>query len=96
MHLFLGKLKSRWEGPAIVQHVHPSGAVKVKLGRNHFSVNGQRLKPYIDEAIEPAPEESIELIDVDNVVLQRNLGSKSSVSYCLAWSKRRSLQGDPT
>ncbi|CAN6441210.1 unnamed protein product [Victoria cruziana] len=68
LHLFPGKLKSRWIGPAIVQHVHPSGAVKVKLGRNHFTVNGQRLKPYVDGAIEPSPEEIVELIDVESVV----------------------------
>ncbi|CAN6483162.1 unnamed protein product [Victoria cruziana] len=68
LHLFSGKLKSRWDGLKIVQHVHPSGAVKVKLGRHHFSVNGQRLKPYIDGDSEPAPEEIVELIDVDSVV----------------------------
>ncbi|CAN6476557.1 unnamed protein product [Victoria cruziana] len=68
LHLFPSKLKSRWIGPAIVQHVHPSGAVKVKRGRNHFTVNGQRLKPYIDGAIEPSPEEIVKLIDVESVV----------------------------
>ncbi|CAN6484019.1 unnamed protein product [Victoria cruziana] len=66
LHLFPGKLKSRWEGPAIVQDVYPSGAVRVKIGRNKFTVNGQRLKPYIDGATEPVPEE-IELIDISNV-----------------------------
>ncbi|CAN6440463.1 unnamed protein product [Victoria cruziana] len=66
LHLFPGKLKSRWEGPAIVQDVYPSGAVRVKMGRNKFTVNGQRLKPYIDGAAEPVPEE-IELIDISNV-----------------------------
>ncbi|CAN6447171.1 unnamed protein product [Victoria cruziana] len=68
LHLFPGKFKSRWIGPAIVQHVRPSGAVKVKLGRNYFTVNGQRLKPYIDGAIEPSLEEIVELIDVKSVV----------------------------
>ncbi|CAN6472231.1 unnamed protein product [Victoria cruziana] len=68
LHLFLGKLRSRWEGPAIVQDVYPNGAVRVKMGRDKFMINGQRLKPYIDGATEPALEESIELIDVDSVV----------------------------
>ncbi|CAN6454073.1 unnamed protein product [Victoria cruziana] len=68
LHLFPSKLKSRWDGSAIVQRVHPSGAIKVKLRKYHFSVNGQRLKPYIDGAIEPSPEEIIELIDVESVV----------------------------
>ncbi|CAN6462810.1 unnamed protein product [Victoria cruziana] len=65
LHLFPGKLRSKWEGPAIVQRVHPSGAIKVRVGKNHFSVNGQRLKPYIDGASETSPEESLELIDVE-------------------------------
>ncbi|CAN6463130.1 unnamed protein product [Victoria cruziana] len=68
LHLFSGKLKSRWEGPAIVQRVHLSGAIKVRLGKHHFTVNGQRLKPYINGDIGPAPEESLEFIDVDSVV----------------------------
>ncbi|CAN6453483.1 unnamed protein product [Victoria cruziana] len=65
LHLFLGKLRSRWEGPTIVQNVYPSGAVRVKMGREKFKINGQRLKPYIDGATEPVPEE-IELIDVSS------------------------------
>ncbi|CAN6483220.1 unnamed protein product [Victoria cruziana] len=65
LHLFSGKLRSRWEGPAIVHEVHPSGAVSVKFKKNRFFVNGQRLKPYIDGTSEPSPEESLELIDVE-------------------------------
>ncbi|CAN6440480.1 unnamed protein product [Victoria cruziana] len=68
LHLFPGKLKSRWNGPAIVQRVHPNGAIKVRLGKHHFTVNGQRLKPYIDGATEPASEQIVELIDDDSVV----------------------------
>ncbi|CAN6440429.1 unnamed protein product [Victoria cruziana] len=64
LHLFPGKLKSRWEGLAVVQEVYPSGAVRVSIGRNRFTVNGQHLKPYFDGATEPTPEEIIELIEV--------------------------------
>ncbi|CAN6453582.1 unnamed protein product [Victoria cruziana] len=64
LYLFLGKLRSRWEGSAIVQNVYPSGAVRVKMRREKFMVNGQHVKPYFDEATEPAPEEIIELIEV--------------------------------
>ncbi|CAN6440888.1 unnamed protein product [Victoria cruziana] len=64
LHLFSGKLRSRWEGPTIVQNVYPSGAIRVKMGREKFMVNGQRVKPYFDGATEPAPEEIIELIEV--------------------------------
>ncbi|CAN6476854.1 unnamed protein product [Victoria cruziana] len=68
LHLFLGKLRSRWEGPAIVHDVLPSGAVSVKFKKNRFLVNGQSLKPYIDGDTELAPEESLEFIDVDSIV----------------------------
>ncbi|CAN6447298.1 unnamed protein product [Victoria cruziana] len=58
LHLFPDKLRSRWEGPAIVQEVYLHGAVRVKMGRKKFTVNDQRLKPYIDGAPEPTLEES--------------------------------------
>ncbi|CAN6441211.1 unnamed protein product [Victoria cruziana] len=66
LHIFSGKLRSRWEGPAIVQEVYPNGAVRVKKGRERFTMNGQRLKPYIDGAPEPIPEE-VEFVDVSSV-----------------------------
>ncbi|CAN6455568.1 unnamed protein product [Victoria cruziana] len=64
LHLFSGKLKSRWEGPTIVQEVYPSRAVRVSIGRNRFTVNGQRLKPYFDGATDPTPEEIVKLVEV--------------------------------
>ncbi|CAN6476228.1 unnamed protein product [Victoria cruziana] len=64
LHLFSEKLRSRWEGPAIVQNVYPSGAVRVKMGKEKFMVNSQHLKHYIDGASEPTPEEIVELVDV--------------------------------
>ncbi|CAN6445638.1 unnamed protein product [Victoria cruziana] len=67
LHLFSGKLRSRWEGPAVVLDVYPSGAVRVKKERERFMINGQRLKPYIDGATEPAPKEIVELIDISSV-----------------------------
>ena len=50
LRLFPGKLKSRWDGPYIVNHVFPHGAIKLYDPRtkNFFKVNGQRLKPYIE------------------------------------------------
>ena len=49
LHLFLGKLKSRWIGPFIVQQAYSNGLVDL-LNPNDsrvFKVNGQRLKPYV-------------------------------------------------
>ncbi|XP_031267867.1 uncharacterized protein LOC116126312 [Pistacia vera] len=49
LRLFPRKLKSRWSGPFTVTRVHPYGAVEVSHKENGtFTVNGQRLKPYID------------------------------------------------
>ncbi|XP_026428614.1 uncharacterized protein LOC113324506 [Papaver somniferum] len=50
LHLFPGKLRSRWTGPFYVKTVYPHGAIEV---RKHdtgetFKVNGQRLKPFIE------------------------------------------------
>ena len=50
LKLFPEKLRSRWDGPYIVNQVFPHGAIKLfdpKSG-NFFKVNGQRLKPYIE------------------------------------------------
>jgi len=50
LRLFPGKLRSRWDGPYIVNQVFPHGAVKSYDPRsgNFFKVNGQHLKPYIE------------------------------------------------
>ena len=48
LHLFPGKLKSRWIGPFTIQEVYLNGSVDLlnsKDGRV-FKVNEQRLKPY--------------------------------------------------
>ncbi|XP_022877040.1 uncharacterized protein LOC111395290 [Olea europaea var. sylvestris] len=48
LHLFPGKLKSRWSGPFTVVKVFPHGAAKITHDeKGTFKVNGQRLKPYL-------------------------------------------------
>lgn len=48
LKLFLGKLRSRWSDPFIVNKVFPHGVVELKnnINQDTFKVNGQRLKPY--------------------------------------------------
>ncbi|KAH9697871.1 hypothetical protein KPL71_023794 [Citrus sinensis] len=50
LHLFPGKLRSRWSGPFIVHTIFPHGAIEIKDPKNGvtFKVNGQRLKPYLE------------------------------------------------
>ena len=50
LHIFPGKLCSRWTGPFIVKVVHPYGAVEIENPENGkiFKVNGKRLKPFLE------------------------------------------------
>ncbi|XP_034680285.1 uncharacterized protein LOC117910307 [Vitis riparia] len=50
LHIFPGKLKSRWIGPFTIQQVHSNGVVEL-LNSNSttsFKVNGHRLKPFVE------------------------------------------------
>ena len=48
LHIFLGKLKSRWTGPFTVHKVYTNGAVELLNSKDNrvFKVNGHRLKSY--------------------------------------------------
>ena len=50
LKLFPGKLKSRWVGPYEIVQVFPYGAIEIRNPEtgHQFTVNGQRLKPYIE------------------------------------------------
>ncbi|KAL5560761.1 hypothetical protein UlMin_036972 [Ulmus minor] len=50
LHLFPGKLRSRWSGPFLVCTIFPHGAVEIENPKNSdvFKVNGQRLKPFLE------------------------------------------------
>ena len=68
LHLFPGKLRSRWSGPFIVHTVFPHGAIEIKDPKNGvtFKVNGQRLKPYLE--YQPHEEDTeINLSDPPNL-----------------------------
>ncbi|RVW92569.1 hypothetical protein CK203_039412 [Vitis vinifera] len=50
LHIFPGKLKSRWIGPFTIHQVHSNGVVEL-LNSNStgsFKVNGHRLKPFVE------------------------------------------------
>ena len=53
LHLFPGKLKSRWTGPFKVRTVATHGTIKIEDLRNGstLKVNGQRLKPFLELVI---------------------------------------------
>ena len=62
LHLFPGKLKSRWTGPFIVQHAYPNGSVDLLNPNDNrvIKVNGQRVKPYV---VQQTVREEILLLD---------------------------------
>ena len=50
LHLFPGRLRSRWKGPYIVSHIFPDGAVEIQDPQSGvtFKVNGQHLKQFLE------------------------------------------------
>jgi len=64
LHLFSGKLRSRWSGPFIEKHVYPYRAFDIENPKNDnvSKVNGHRLKAYFDNF--PSENESIGLNDL--------------------------------
>ena len=63
LHLFQGKLKSRWTGPFIVHQVYLNGSVDLLNSKDNrvFKVNGQKLKPYA--ILHTVENEEIPLLD---------------------------------
>ena len=63
LHLFPGKLKSRWTGPFTIHKVYPNGSVDLLNSKDNrvFKVNGQRLKLYAVQHTED--KEEIPLLD---------------------------------
>ncbi|KAL1215900.1 putative mitochondrial protein [Cardamine amara subsp. amara] len=63
LKLFPGKFRSRWSGPFKIKEVKPYGAVVLMNDKGEpFTVNGQRLKPYLAK-IGKDPSASVALID---------------------------------
>jgi hypothetical protein len=50
LHLFPGKLKSRWTSSFIIRTVFLHGAIQIEDPKNGntFKVNGQKLKPFLE------------------------------------------------
>ena len=63
LHLFPGKLKSRWTCPFIIHQAYLNGSVDLLNPKDKkiFKVNGQRVKPYVVR--HSAEEEEISLLD---------------------------------
>ena len=53
LHIFLGMLKSRWNGPYLVHTVHSNEVIEIANANSgcNFKVNGHRLKPYVEPMV---------------------------------------------
>ncbi|KAM1948709.1 hypothetical protein ACFX15_008862 [Malus domestica] len=62
LHLFPGKLRSKWIGPFVVTNVFPHGSVQIQSLKmqQEVKVNGHHLKPYY-EAFEEHVVENVSL-----------------------------------
>ena len=58
LHIFLGKLKSRWNGPYLVHKAYSNGVVEIANPKSGciFKVNGHRLKPYMEPIVHEKEE----------------------------------------
>jgi len=65
LKLFLDKLRSRWDGPFVVQQVFPSAAIEILDPQDGhiLTINGQRFKRVVTDEIEPGLIESVNLVD---------------------------------
>ncbi|XP_010451852.2 PREDICTED: uncharacterized protein K02A2.6-like [Camelina sativa] len=64
LKIFPGKLRSRWSGPFRIKEVMPYGAIVLwNHDGKEFTVNGQRLKPYLADH-DPTEESTIPLMDL--------------------------------
>ncbi|XP_052209186.1 uncharacterized protein LOC127812705 [Diospyros lotus] len=63
LHLFLGKLKSRWTGPFRIRAILTHGACDIENLQDGqvTKVNGNRLKPYLE--LLSNDETSMDLVD---------------------------------
>ena len=66
LHLFPGKLKSKWTGSYLVTQLLPHGADKLETKEGvRFKVNGQSIKIYLGHA--ETTNEVIEAYHLDEV-----------------------------
>ena len=65
LKFFPGKLRSRWNGPYEVIQAFPYGVVELEnpVNGQRFKVNGQRVKPYIEEIPSNGALEEQQFID---------------------------------
>ena len=63
LHIFPGKLRTKWIGPFVIKSISEHGAFKVENPKNGnvFKVNGHRLKPYLENFM--AEVETLDLKD---------------------------------
>jgi hypothetical protein len=70
LHLFLGKLRTKWIGPFMIKSISEHGAFEVENSKNGnvFKVNGHRLKSYLEKFMA-----EVETLDLEDPIPLKNL-----------------------
>ena len=65
LKFFPEKLRSRWRGPYEIVQIFPYGTVEVRNPntKQQFKVNGQRVKPYLEESLPNKNSSELYFID---------------------------------
>ncbi|CAA7035295.1 unnamed protein product [Microthlaspi erraticum] len=84
LKLFPGKLRSRWSGPFRIKEVRPYGAVVLwdPMGGD-FTVNGQRLKPYL--ASTTIPQETTLLLAIHQILKEVPYSQANDFKQSAEW-----------
>ena len=58
LHIFPGRLKSRWNGPYLVHKVHSNGIIEIANSKSIciVKVNGHQLEPYVEPMVQEKEE----------------------------------------
>ena len=84
LHLFSGKLKSKWTGPYLVTQLFPHGEVQLETKEVvRFKVNGQRIKIYFEHA--ESENEVIEAYNLDEVLVIKCPQSCHNIKSGACW-----------
>ncbi|RVW35749.1 Retrovirus-related Pol polyprotein from transposon 17.6 [Vitis vinifera] len=109
LHIFPGKLKSRWIGPFVIHRVYSNGVVDLlnSNGKDSFRVNGYRLKPFMEsfksekEAINLLEPQKLREMGLLDVVLPQSKIFVEEISRKLKrkksgrnWSRNRAKTGE--
>ena len=90
LHLFPGKLKSKWTGPYLVTRLFPHGALELETKKGvRFKVNGQCIKIYFGHA--ESAYKVVEAYHLEEVLVIKYLQACCDVKSGACWEATQYL-----